>query len=186
MDNQQNMNPQGNNQNANQGQVDAPSIYALACPKCNSKDYRILGAKGGKGQAIGMGMALGAVGSLISNSMNKDDFSIQPMRYKCNACKNKFEAMPFKATPDELLDAPCTVHFKRLSRFTGMAVSQHVWINGVKAGVVGNGKEISFPTYTKHNTVFVTDQYGVAFKGDYKFEAVSGGNVEIRFKGKFV
>ncbi len=67
-----------------------------------------------------------------------------------------------------------------------MAVAQHVWLNGVKVGTVGNGKSISFPVHTKYNTLFVTDQYGVAFKGNYKFEAVSGGTVDVRFKKKFL
>ena len=90
------------------------------------------------------------------------------------------------AGKDELLEQACTVNFKRKSSFVGMAIKYHVWINGVKVGVVGNGKSFSFPVITKYNTMFVTDQYGVAFKTDYKFEAQSGGNVNVNFKRKFV
>lgn len=183
MDNQQNLNPEVQENSAQPG---VPSIEGLTCPKCQKADLKILGTKGSKGAAIGMGMALGAVGNLIANASNKNDFSLRPIQYKCKSCGNKFESLPLMAKPEELLDTPCTVTFHRLSRFVGMAVSQDVWLNGIKVGTVKNGKSITFETVTKHNTVFVTDQYGVAFKGDRKFEAQSGGTEEIRFKGKFL
>ena len=183
MDNQQNLNPEAQE---NSAQPNVPSIYGLACPKCQNGDLKIVGTKGSKGAAIGMGLALGAVGNLIANASNKDDFSLRPIQYKCKSCGNKFESLPLVAKPEEILEKPCTVNFHRLSRFAGMAVSQDVWLNGVKVGTVKNGQSITFETVTKHNTVFVTDQYGVAFKGDRKFEAQSGGTEEIRFKGKFL
>ena len=183
MDNQQNLNPETQE---NSAQPNVPSIHGLTCPKCQNGDLKIVGTKGSKGAAIGMGLALGAVGNLIANASNKDDFSLRPIQYKCKSCGNKFESLPFVAKPEEILEKPCTVTFHRLSRFAGMAVSQDVWLNGVKVGTVKNGKSITFETVTKHNTVFVTDQYGVAFKGDRKFEAQSGGTEEIRFKGRFL
>ncbi len=175
-----------NQQNTNATQQDYPSMRKVVCPKCGQNDLKILGTSGSKGAAIGIGMAFGAVGNLVASSMSKSDLSVQPIKYQCRGCKNKFETMPLKAEPDEILSAPCTITFKRLSRFTGMAVAQSVWLNGVKVGTVGNGKTITFQTLTKYNTVFVTDAYGVAFKGDHKFEAQSGGTEEIRFKGKFI
>lgn len=183
MENQQNVN---SSSAANAEQPNVPSIHELACPKCQNRDLNILGTKGSKGAAIGMGMALGAVGNLIANASNKDDFTLRPIQYKCKSCGNKFESLPLVAKPEEILEKPCTVNFHRLSRFVGMAVSQDVYLNGVKVGTVGNGKSITFETVTKHNTIFVADQYGVAFKGDFKFEAQAGGTVEVRFKGKFV
>lgn len=183
MDNQQNLNAETQD---NGVQTNVPSIHAMVCPKCQKGDLKILGTKGSKGAAIGMGLALGAVGNLIANASNKGDFSLRPIQYKCNSCGNKFESLPFVAKPEEILEKPCTVTFRRLSRFVGMAVSQDVWLNGVKVGSVKNGQSITFDTVTRHNTVFVTDQYGVAFKGDRKFEAQSGGTEEIRFKGKFL
>lgn len=180
MDNQQDV-------NSNTNQPNVPSIHALTCPKCQGGDLQILGAKGAKGASVGMFMALGAIGNMIADASNKNDFSLRPLQYKCKSCKNKFESLPLVAKPEELLAQPCTINFHRLSRFVGMAVSQHVWLNGVKVGVVDNGKNLTFQTITKHNTVFVTDQYGVAFKGDpYKFEAQEGGVVDIKFKGKFL
>lgn len=173
-------------QSQNTEQVERPSLYALSCPKCRKNDIKILGTKGSRGAAAGVGMAFGAIGNMVASSISKGDFAVQPIQYKCNSCGNKFESLPLTAEPDELLEAPCTVNFKRLSGFAGMAVAQHVWLNGVKIGSVANGKTLTFQTFTKHNTVFVTDQYGVAFKGDYKFEAQSGGNIDVRFKRKFL
>ncbi len=166
-------------------QENFPSVYELACPKCADKDLKILGTKGSKGKALGIGMAFGAVGNLVASSMSKDDYTLQPVKYKCKACGKKFDALPLSAKPEELLDAPCTIHFTRLSCFAGMAVSQSVYLNGVKVASVGNGKSVEFQTFVKNNTIFVTDHNGVAFKGRYKFEAQSGGTEEIRFKKKF-
>ncbi len=170
----------------NAKQINAPSLHGLACPNCHKHDLKVLGIKGAKGKSIGIGAAFGAIGNVVASAVSQNDFSLQPIQYKCNSCGSKFESLPLTAGPEELLSAPCTVNFKRLSSFVGMAVAQHVWINGVKVGPVGNGKTLTFQTMIKHNTVFVTDQYGVAFKGDYQFEAQSGGTVEIRFKRKFV
>lgn len=168
-----------------QNQNSFPSVHELACPDCHSKELKILGTKGSKGTSVGIGMAFGAIGNLVANSVSKNDYTVQPVNYKCESCGKKFEAMPLAAKPEELLEKPCTVNFTRLSSFVGMAVSQNVWLNGVKVASVKNGKTVSFQTGVKHNTVFVTDQYGVAFKGCYKFEAQSGGTEEIRFKKKF-
>lgn len=170
---------------ADAGQAGFPSLFGLVCPKCQKDSLKILGTKGAKGKAAGIGMAFGAVGNLVASSMSKNDFTLQPVQYQCNACKGKFETLPLVAGPEEALETPCTVHFTRLSSFVGMAVNQDVWINGVKVATVGNGKSVTFQTSVRHNVIFVTDQYGVAFKGDYKFEAQSGGTVEVRFKRKF-
>lgn len=168
-----------------QNQGGLPTLQGLACPKCGQSDLKIVGAKGGMGKAMGVGMAFGAIGNLIASAASKGDYTVQPTQYKCKACGKKFEAYPLTAGEDELLETPCTVNFQRLSSFVGMAVAQHVWLNGVKIGSVGNGKMLTFQTQTKHNTLWVTDQYGVAFKGDYKFEAQPGGTVEVKFKRKF-
>jgi len=66
-----------------------------------------------------------------------------------------------------------------------MAVSCGVWLNGVKVATIDNGKTITFETSVRHNVIFLTDQYGVAFKDDYRFEAKSGGTMEFQFKRKF-
>lgn len=174
-----------NSEQENATQRNFPSVTELVCPKCQKNDLKILGTKGAKGKAVGVGMAFGAIGNLVADSMSKDDYSLQPVKYQCNACKNKFESLPLVAKPEELLEEPCTIHFTRLSSFVGMAVAQNVYLNGVKVGPVKNGKSIDFQTFVRNNTVFVTDQYGVAFKGCYKFEAQSGGTEEIKFKKKF-
>ena len=174
------------NQSAEQSSaISVPSIYNLKCPHCGTSDLQILGKKGAMGKAIAVGAAFGAIGNLVANSMSKEDYTFEPVNFKCKICKKKFQSLPLNAQPDEILQKPCKIVFTRLSSFIGMAVSQNVWMNGVKIGTVKNGKTIEFVTYTKHNTLFVTDQYGVAFKTDYKFEAQQGGCVEVKFKRKF-
>ena len=165
--------------------VNIPSLHRLVCPKCHQKNLSILGTDGSK-SAISKQLLFGAIGNLVANENSKNDFSLHAIRYKCNACGNKFEATPLTAEPDEILDTPCRITFTRLSSLIGLAVAQHVWLNGIKVAVVGNGKTVTFETLLKYNTVFVTDQYGTAFKGDFKFEAQSGGCMDIRFKRKFL
>lgn len=164
--------------------VNAPSLHNLACPKCNASDFKVVGAKGSMGKTLGAS-AFGAIGFLVADSMSKNDYTYEPLNYKCNSCGKKFESLPLLAQPDEILSAPCKISFKRLSSFVGMAVSQNIWLNGIKVGPVGNGKTVEFETMTKHNILFVTDQMGVAFKGHYSFEAQPGGTVEVQFKRKF-
>lgn len=166
-------------------QVQLPSLYYLKCPHCGGGEFRILGKKGAMGKSIGMGLAFGAVGALVANSMEKTNYDFEPINYKCNACSKKFESMPLVAQQNEILPQPAVVAFKRASSFVGMAVTQFVWLNGVKIAAVKNGQAIEFPVFTQYNTIFVTDQFGVAFKGDYKFEAQPGGRVEVKFNRKF-
>ena len=163
-----------------------PSVHALTCPKCQHNDLRILGTKGSRARGLTSSLLFGAIGNLVANSNSKDDYSEKPIQYKCNICGNKFESLPLAAEPEEILETPCMISFTRLSSFVGMAVEQHIYLNGVKVDTVGNRKTVTFKTLVKHNTIFVTDQYGIAFKGDYKFVAESGGKVEIRFKRKFL
>lgn len=165
--------------------ISAPSLYRLQCPKCGGNTFQILGVKGAAGKSVGISVAFGAIGNMVASSMSKDDMSYKPVNFKCS-CGNKFESFPMQAQPDEILTAPCTIRFTRVSSFVGMAVSQTIWMNGLKVSPVGNGKTVEFQTMTKYNTLFVTDQYDAAFKGNYKFEAVPGGTIDVRFKRKFL
>ena len=161
------------------------SLYRLKCPHCEGSEFTILGKKGALGKAIAVSVAFGAIGNLVQSSMSKNDYKLEPTNYKCLRCKKKFEALPLLAPSDEILSNPCEIIFTRLSSFVGMAVSQSVWLNGVKMNSVSNGKTVKFTTSVKYNTIFVTDHSGVAFKDTFKFEAQSGGKVELRFKRKF-
>ena len=161
------------------------STHSLVCPVCGNGDLRIMGTKKSSAGEIGAVMAFGAIANLTADMNSKNDYSQTPVWYKCKACRKKFASSPIEAAPEEILEKPCSVSFTRLSSFIGMAVSQQVWLNGVKVASVRNGKTVTFETSVRHNTIFVTDQYGVAFPGDYKFEAESGGSVEVRFKRKF-
>ena len=138
------------------------------------------------GKAIAVAGMFGAIGNMAMNAASKNDFALMPINYKCMRCKNKFETLPVVAPDNEVLSQGCTVNFHRLSAFTGMAVSQQVYLNGVKVGAVKNKSDLVFKTYTKHNTVFVLDQYGLALPGIYRFEAQDGGVQEINYRRKFV
>ena len=162
-----------------------PSVKNLRCPNCSGTEFKILGTKGSVGAAVGAAM-FGAIGNLVQSSGAQSDFALRPIRYQCLSCKKKFEASPYVATEDELLDEPCTVVLHRLSSFVGMAVVQQVFLNGVKVGNVKNNQQLSFQTYVRHNVIFVTDQSGVAFPSSYKFIAENGGQVQLRFNRKFV
>ncbi|MCC8122172.1 MAG: hypothetical protein LIO58_01310 [Oscillospiraceae bacterium] len=165
--------------------VNAPSLYNLKCPNCESNDFTIIGSAGSKGTAAGVSLAFGAVGAIVANAVTKDSTTLVPITCKCKSCKKKFDSLPLVAPPEEILSSPCKITFTRKSAFTGMAVSQTVWLNGIKVGSVGNGKTIEFQTLNKHNILFVTDQFGVALPGDYRFEASPGGTVTVDFKRKF-
>ena len=163
-----------------------PSVKELKCPECGAAELRILGTKGAGAAAISVGVLAGAIGSMAMDKASKGDFDIKPVKYQCLKCKKKFEALPLVAAESDVLSEPCTVNFTRLGSMVGMAVSQQVFLNGVKVGNVKNGATLTFRTYTKDNTVFVTDQYGLAFPGSYTFTAEAGGTEDIKFKRKFL
>ena len=162
-----------------------PSVHELTCPQCGKKEFRILGTKGSMAKA-GTAVAFGAIANLAMDAQSKGDFEIKPVKYQCLGCKAKFEADPLVAPEEDVLEQPCKVVFHRLKSAVGMAVSQQVYLNGVKIGNVKNGEDLTFQTFTKHNTIFVTDQAGIAFPGAYSFEAQPGGTVDIQFKRKFL
>jgi DNA-directed RNA polymerase subunit M/transcription elongation factor TFIIS len=180
MENQNNM--QENKENI----VQAPSLYHLKCPNCGAEEFVILGKKGGFGAALGLSVVLGPAGNLLADQMSKKDYKLESIRFKCKSCKKKFESYPLTAEPDEILSEPCKVIFNRLSNIVGGAVSQSVWLNGVKVGTVGSGKTLEFDTITKHNTLFVTDQSGTAFKSNYQFVAQPGGSKKVNFDRQFI
>ena len=162
-----------------------PSVDGLKCPQCGKNEFKILGTKGSLAKA-GVSVAFGAIANMALDSQSKNDFELKPVRYQCLSCKNKFEADPLVAPEEDLLEQPCKIVFHRLKSPVGMVVTQQVYLNGVKIGNVKNGEDLTFQTFTKHNTVFVTDQAGIAFPGSYSFEAEPGGSVDIEFKRKFL
>ena len=163
-------------------QVQLPSIHYIKCPHCGGAEFRILGKKGAMGKSLAIGAAFGAIGMLVANSIEEQKYEFEPTNYKCKGCGKKFESMPLVAQPEEILPEPAVVSFKRKGSFVGMAVTQFIWLNGVKIAGIKNGKTIEFPVFTRYNTLFVTDQMGVAAKGNMKFEAQPGQRVEVAFK----
>jgi len=161
-----------------------PSLATVVCPNCGSGQFTPVGTKGATGKAA-VGALFGAAGNLIANAVSRENFDFAPLGYKCDQCRKKFETAPLVATADEVLPVPCRVVFTRKRSFVGMAVAQNVWLNGVKIGPVGNGKTLEFATPIAANMIFVTDQYGQAFKGCYRFVAQPGGLVEVSFNRKF-
>jgi len=162
-----------------------PSLFQLKCPSCGSDRYQALGEKGAVGKSIGTALAFGAIGNMVASSRAAKNFETSPIEYKCASCNNKFISAPLSAQPDEMLAVPCTVTFQRLSSFVGAAISQMVYLNGVKVGPIKNGKSITFPTYIRYNTIYVADPYGVVFRDMHRFEAQPGGSVTVRFNRKF-
>jgi len=162
------------------------SMNQIACPNCHNRELKILGLKGALAKELALGWLFGAIAHLAVNSKSKNDRSLRPIRCKCKICRHKFEVLPSIAQPEEILSKPCVIRFTRLSSFNGMAVSCCVWLNGVKVANIDNGKTITFETFVRHNIIFVTNQYGVAFQGDYRFDAENNGTREIRFKRKFL
>lgn len=173
----------------NNTKIQYPTFVGLECPKCGNTEFKINGTKNSTMTGIknASNVAfLGALGNIVTSASSEKDFDLRETKFQCSKCKNKFDSLPNAANTDEILEKPCTVTFKRLSSLIGGAVTQQVFLNGVKVGSVKNGDEIKFNTYTKNNVVFVTDHNGNAFKGDFKFTAESGGHQEIKFKRKFV
>lgn len=162
------------------------SIYNLKCPACGAGEYMVLGIKGSMGKSIATSLAFGAIGNLVAGSGASKNAATEPIQYKCGHCSEKFEALPFYASAEEILPVPCTVQFERVSSFVGAAVPQIMYLNGEKIGPVKNGKTVTCQTNIRYNTVFVTDQHGVAFKDVYRFEAPPQGTVLVRFNRKFL
>ncbi len=164
------------------------TLKGLKCPQCGSEDLLAVGKRGAGGGEIAAVLLGGAVANLIvsRNAVKEGSGSAEPLGYRCRACKAKFQSLPLTAAGEDVLSAPCTIYFTRLGSFVGAMVAQVVYLNGVRCGAVKNGKTISFQTSNRWNTLFVTDQYGVAFADMYRFEAVPGGVVEVKFNRKFV
>lgn len=161
------------------------SLYNLKCPACGSAEVMVLGVKGALGKSMATGLAFGAIGNLVAGNSAAKNMATEPIEYKCG-CGNKFQSMPHVAGADEILPQPCTIQFERLSSFVGGAVPQIVYLNGEKMGPVKNGKTLALTTHLRYNTVFVTDQHGLAFKDVLRFEAQPQGMVSVRFNRKFM
>lgn len=162
------------------------SLKGLKCPHCGSETLSVTGVKGAAGAAVVSGLAFGSLGNIVAGKNAVKNIITDPLQYKCANCKKKFESMPLVASVEDVLEEVCTVTFTREKSFVGAIVPQIVYLNGVKIGPVKNGESIQFTTQNRYNVLFVTDQYGVAFKSEYRFEAESGGQVSAYFKRGFV
>ena len=162
------------------------TLKGLKCPQCDSEDLTIKGKAGGVGAGVAGALLGGAIVNLAASHSASKNVQTTPIAYVCNNCKHKFQTFPLSTLPEDLLDSQCTVHFTRLGSMVGAAVAQIVYLNGVNCGPVKNGKTIMLQTGNRWNTLFVTDQYGAAFPSVYRFEAVPGGAVEVKFNRKFV
>ena len=132
-------------------------------------------------------MVGGAAANLIaSKSASKNgNQDVTPLSYACNECKHKFQSLPLEAPEEDVLSEPCTINFTRLKSMVGAIVVQTVYLNGVNCGPIKNGKTLTLQTSSRWNTMFVLDQYGVAFPSVYHFEATPGGIVDVKFQRKF-
>lgn len=162
------------------------TLKGLCCPQCGSEDLLIKGKAGGTGASMAGAFLGGGLVNLAVSSHASKNVETVPISYVCKSCKHKFQTLPLSAPPEDILPAPCTFNLTRVGSMVGAAVAQIVYLNGVNCGPVKNGKTISLQTGNRWNTVFVTDQYGVAFPSVYRFEAIPGGTVDVKFKRQFV
>ena len=162
-----------------------PSLIGIACPKCGSTDYEIEGTKGSKGNSLGVNLLFGAVGNMAASSSSKTNYTVKELSLKCNGCKHTFYSVPNTAPDDDLLDEPCSVTVKRLSKFYGSAIRHQIFLNGLKIGTIKNNEEITFETHTKTNVIFISDPHGVNVgAGKFEFTAENGDKKRIEYKGK--
>lgn len=162
------------------------TLKGMKCPQCGSEELLVRGKPGGAGKAIGGVLLGGAAANMIVSSNAAKNVQTGPIAFTCGKCKHKFESLPLFAPEEDVLDTPCTITFTRLGSMVGAAVVQMVYLNGVNCGPVKNGKSLTLETSNRYNTMYVTDQYGVAFPGAYRFEAAPGGHIDVKFKRKFV
>lgn len=162
------------------------TLKGLSCPQCGSEDLHIKGKPGSTGAVMAGVLFGGAIANLAVSSNASKNVETVPISYACKNCKHKFQTFPLSAPVEDILEVPCVINFTRLGSFVGSAVVQVVYLNGVNCGPIKNGKTITLQTGNRWNTLFVTDQYGAAFQSYYRFEAVPGGVVEVKFNRKFV
>ena len=158
------------------------TLIGITCPKCGSPEFKVRGLKGSSSKSIATSLLAGGIGHMVASSKSKTDYELKPIDFQCVECKKKYTTLPNIEPEEELLDEPCEITVKRPSSFVGAALKHQIFLNGVKMGVVSNGKEITFETKTKTNVVFITDPHGSPFKNDYKFTAESGGRHRIEYK----
>lgn len=162
------------------------TLKGMKCPRCGAEDLIIRGKPGGAGKAAAGVLIGGNVANLIASGRAAKNVQTGPIALTCGKCKHKFESLPLLAPEEDILSTPCTITFTRLGSMVGCAVVQIVYLNGVNCGPVKNGKSLTLETSNHYNTMYVTDQYGAAFPGAYRFEAEAGGHVDVKFKRKFV
>lgn len=131
-----------------------PSICNISCPKCHNNDLRIIGTKGSTRSSFFTRLFYGWIGDLVKSANSKSDITLKPTQYKCNICGKKFDTFPDNAKPDEILEEPCRISITRLSSFVGSAVTQHIYLNGIKVASIDNGKTVAFETMIRQNTIF--------------------------------
>lgn len=170
-----------------------PTLYGLRCPHCGGEELDCRGEEASVGRTAAtagawvLGGALGAViANSIQNKKTEDQSYVQPLMFKCAACKKTFTALPLNADPAERLAVPCIIEVTRPSGVVGCAVAQNVYLNGVRAAVLKNGESVTFNSYLVHNHLFFTDANGTAFKEKRTFIAQPGGVYSFNFNRKFI
>ncbi len=81
----------------------------------------------------------------------------------------------------EKLSTPCKVIINRLPSFYGKLNDINVFLNGIEAGVLKNGKTLELTTSYSANELTVTDGSPEG-KKSLQFTATPGGSVNIEFK----
>ena len=160
-----------------------PSFIGVNCPKCGSTNFKIEKTEELCDKGIIVNYALGAVGKNVASTASETNYDVKEISLKCNDCRKIFYSLPNNAPDEDILDEPCTVTVKRISRIIGAAVIHQIFLNGLKIGTVKNDEEITFNTYTKTNVLFISDYHGVRV-GQFEFTAENGGSKRIEYKRK--
>ena len=155
------------------------------CPQCGASDWAPLGTPGYAGRGV-LIVLFGFLGAMIANANAKKNAGSEAFVCKCASCKAKWTATPQAVPMAERLEQPCEISLTRPGGFVGAAVSQFVYLNGIRAGVLKNNSTVNFQTNVKHNILFVTDASGTVFKDIRRFDAEPGENKSFSFNRKFL
>jgi hypothetical protein len=155
------------------------------CPHCGSDEWKATGLPGSGGRLALMAF-LGIIGNAIASSNLKNKKDDDPFVCKCGSCGKKWKLIPGKAPTEECLESPCSIAVTRPGNFVGAAVGQYAYLNGIRIGILKNGKTLSFKTNVKHNLLYFTDLSGTVYRDFKRFDAEAGGNKNFNFNRKFL
>jgi hypothetical protein len=167
-------------------ELKVPTIYGMRCAHCGSANIRVRKLKQGYGMAVSPGeLVAPSTAELCVKHSAVFEKSLNPIACKCADCKKAFTTLPVAASPDDLLEQPCTIRFQRVRANMGAPFLQLVVVNGICLMPTFTPQTVSVQSPLRHNTVFVNGG-GKAFEGVCSFEAMPGEVIDLCFGMKFL